>query len=80
MKTTTDKEVDRSSVFTRLDTIRMSEQERRHAKASLRDGELIAELVLRAAADMRAIARCVEYAAVNLASGIKAMLAKPVKH
>ncbi len=80
MKATTDKEVDRSSVFTRLDTIRMSEQERRHAKASLRDGELIAELVLRAAADMRAIARCVEYAAVSLASGIKAMLAKPVKH
>ena len=80
MKTTTDKEVDRSSVFTRLDTIRMSEQERRHAKASLRHGELITELVLRAAADMRAIAQCVEGAAVSLASGIKAMLAKPVKH
>jgi hypothetical protein len=58
----------------------MSEQERRHARASLRDGELIADLVLRAAADMRAIARCIEHAAVSLARGIKAMLAKPAKH
>lgn len=80
MKATTDKAADRSSVVTRLDTIRMSEQERRQAIASLRDGELIAEIVLRAAAGMRAIARCVEHAAVSLASGIKAMLAKPVKH
>lgn len=80
MKATTDKAADRSRVYTRLDTIRMSELERRHAYASLRDGELIAELVLRAAADMRAIAQCVEGAAVSLASGIKAMLAKPVKH
>ncbi len=80
MKATTDKAADRPTVFTSLDTIRMSKQERRHAYASLRNGELIAELVLRAGADMRAIARCVEYAAVSLASGIKAMFAKPVRH
>jgi len=80
MKVTTNKATDGSGVFTRLDTIRMSELERWHANASLRDGELIADLVLRAAADMRAIARCVERTAVGLASGIKAMLAKPAKH
>lgn len=80
MKTMTDKAAHRSSVYTDLDTIRMSELKRRHAYASLRDGELIAELVLRAAAEMRAIARGVEHAATSLARGIKTMLAKPVKH
>ena len=79
MKATTDKAAVRPSVATRLDTIRMSERDRRQANASLRDGELIGELLLRAAADMRAIARGVEYAALSLASGIKAMFAKPVK-
>ena len=80
MKVTMDKAADSPSVYTRLDTIRLSEQERSHAYASLRNGEFIAELVLRAAADMRAIARGVEHAGVGLASGIKAMLAKPIKH
>jgi hypothetical protein len=78
MKATTDKAADR--VYTRLDTIRMSELDRRHAYASLHNGELIAELVLRAAADMRAIARYLEHAAVSLASGISTMLTRPVKH
>lgn len=80
MKTTTDKAADRSSVYTRLDAIRMSEEDRRHAKASMRDAELIADLVLRAAADMRAVAQGVAHAAAGLVSGIKAMLAKPVEH
>lgn len=80
MNAMTDKASNRSSVFTRLDTIRMSQEQRRQANASLRDAELIAGLVLRAAADMRAIARGVEHAAVSLASGIKAMFARPVKH
>jgi hypothetical protein len=80
MKPTTDNAADKSSAVTRLDTIRMSKEQRRQAYASLHDAELIAELVLRAVADMRAIARGVEHAAASLASGIKAMLAKPVKH
>jgi hypothetical protein len=58
----------------------MSEAERRQAYASLRDGELIASMLLRAAADLRIIARGVEHVAVSLAGSIKAMFAKPVKH
>ena len=80
MKGMTDKATYRSSLDIRLDTIRMSELDRRQAYASFRNGELIAALLVRAAADMRAIARYVEHAAVSLAGGIKAMLEKPVKH
>jgi hypothetical protein len=58
----------------------MSELDRRHAYASLHNGELVAELVLRAAADMCAIARYVERAAVGLVGGIRTMFAKPLKH
>ena len=56
------------------------ELERWHAKASMRNADLIVELVLRAADDMRAFAQGVVHAAISLASGIKATLAKPVKH
>ena len=70
--------IDRSGGYTCLDTIRMSEHERRHARESLRDGELVADLLLRAAADMGAVARYVETAAASLARGIKTILAKPV--
>ena len=80
MKAMTDTAADGSAVHTRLGTIRMSELQLRHARASLRDGELIAELVLRAAADMRAIGQGIGHAAASLANGIKAMFAKPVKH
>ena len=80
MKATTDKAADRSGVLTRLDTIRMGEHERWRANGSLRNGEFIAELVLRAVADMRAIACYVEHVTTSLASWIKAMFAKPVKH
>jgi len=75
-----DKAADRSGVYARLDTIRMSELQRTHAYASLRQGELVAELVLRAAADMRAVAHYVEGAGAGLANAIKAMFAKHVKH
>lgn len=80
MSSMTDKTADRSSLHTRSDTMRISEEERRHAYASLRKGELAAKLVLRAAADMRAIAQRMAHAAAGLASDIKAMLAKLVKH
>jgi hypothetical protein len=76
----TDKAADESNVYARLDTILMSEPERRQPKASVRNAELIVDLVLRATADMRAVAQGVEHAAAALASGIKMMLAKPVKH
>lgn len=80
MKAKTDKAACRSNVSTRLDTIRMSELERRQAYSSLRNGELMADLVLRAAAEVHAVARYLEHAAVSLASGIRALVAKPVKH
>ena len=80
MNANTDNAVDRSGVYTCLEKIRMSERERWHARESLRDGELVAELVLRAAADMAAIARGIAHAASALAGGVKALLAKPIKH
>jgi hypothetical protein len=80
MKVTTDITPDKSQVYARLDTIRMSALERRHVYASLRDGERIAELLLRAAAGMRAIARYVERACASLVGGIRTVFAKPVKH
>jgi hypothetical protein len=80
MKTKSDDVANRSSLEIRLDTIRMSELDRRQAYSSLRNAEMVAGLVLRAVADMRAIARGVEYAVASLVGGIKAMFAKPVKH
>jgi hypothetical protein len=80
MTATTVKSADVTGARTRLDTIRMSADQRRHAYASLGNAELIAELVLHAAADMRAIAQFVEGAGASLAGGIKALVAKPVKH
>ncbi len=80
MNTNTDNAIDRSGVYTCLDKIRMSERERWHARESLRDGELVAELVLRAVSDMAAIARGIGRAVSSLAMAIKALLAKPVKH
>ncbi len=80
MKAMTDKAADWSSIHARLDTIPMSQSERAHAYTSLRNAELIADLVLRAAADMRAIGQIAERAAAGLASAFKTMLAKPVKH
>jgi len=58
----------------------MSDYERWRANASLRQGELIAEFVMRVAADIRAVAHGIEHAAASVVSSIKAMLAKPVKH
>jgi len=80
MTVTTDKTADRSSVYGSLDSIRMSELQRRHARASLRDGEFIAELALHAVAGMGAIARGAEHAAVSMGNGIRAMLAQPARH
>jgi hypothetical protein len=69
MKATTDKAADRSSVHNRLDAMCMSEEDRRHAKASMRDAELVAEIVLRAAADMRAVAHAIAGLASRLGLG-----------
>lgn len=69
-----------SGVYTRLETIRMSQPERMHAYASMRQGELVAELVLRAAADMRAVAQLAESAGASLAHAVKSMFAKHAKH
>ncbi len=80
MKTMMDnKAADYSTEYTCLDTIRLSKTERSRAYASLRSGDQIAGFVLGAVAETRAIARRVESMAASLASGIKAMLAKPVK-
>ncbi len=79
MKAMTDTAVDRSSAYARLDAMHISEEERRLAKASLRQGELIAELLLRAVADARAITQGVEHAAVSLANGVKTLFARSVE-
>ena len=78
MKATTMKV--RSNSAIRLDTIRMSEDARRHASESLRQGEVFAAFVLHLAADARAVAQGVGHAAASLVRGIKAMLETPVKH
>lgn len=80
MKALTHPATDMSSVVTSLATIRMSGLERRRAYVTLSNGKVIAELLLGAAANILAIARYVESAAVNLASGTKAMFVKPAKH
>jgi len=79
MKAMKDQTADKSNLHARLDTIRMSEEQRSHAYTSLHNGELVAELVLRAVADMRAIAQFAGRAAANLMGAIKAMLAKPAQ-
>ena len=79
MKTSTDTSNDRSDIYRSLDTVRMSNADRRHARASLRDAELIADLLFRAAADMRSIAGFVEHGAMNLANAVRAIFAKPAK-
>jgi hypothetical protein len=79
MKTRSYDVANRSSLVIRLDTIRMSELDRRQAYANLHNAELVAGLVLRAVDDLCLIARGVEYVAASLAGSIKAMFAKPVK-
>jgi len=74
------KTVDRSDVYTLLDTIHMNERERSRARASLRNGEVIAETILRAAADMHSIAQGVRHVAAGMARGIRTLFAKPVKY
>jgi hypothetical protein len=58
----------------------MSKEQRRQAYVGLANAELISDLVLWAVDDMRAIVRGVEHAGGGVASGIKAIFARPVKH
>ena len=80
MSATTDKAIPCPDLLCRLDTVRMSGQQRRQAEASLRDGELVAALVLHLTSDAAAIARGIVHAVSTMANGVKALLAKPVKH
>lgn len=80
MRDTTDKAADRSGRFSGIGTICMSKEQRRQAYVDLGNAELISDLVLWAVDDMRAIVRGVEHAGGGVASGIKAIFAKPVKH
>jgi hypothetical protein len=74
------KSVDRSSVRTLLGTMHMNEGARSRARANLHSGEVIAETMLRAAADMHSIAQGVRHVATGMARGIRALFAKPVKY
>ena len=63
-----------------MNAIPMNEYERWRANASLRQGELIADLVLRLVADLGAVVHALEHGIASVAHAIKVMLAKPVKH
>ena len=78
MKATTMKVTSNSAIC--LETIRMTEQARWHAKEGLRQGELFAAFVLRLIADMRTVAHGVGHVGASLLHAIKAMLETPVKH
>jgi len=80
MKAKTMKAANRSVSLPRLNTIPMSNYERWRANEGLRQGELVAEFVIGAVADLRAVAHGIEHAAASVASGIRAIFAKPVKH
>ena len=78
MKATTNKAVFNSAIC--LDAIPMNAYERRRANASMRQGELFADFVLGAAADIAVVAHAIEHAVASVAHAIRALLAKPVKH
>ncbi len=63
-----------------LDGIPMNAYERWRADASLRQGEIFADLALRLATDLGAVAHAIEHGATSVAHAIRAMFAKPVKH
>jgi hypothetical protein len=71
---------DRSDAFRGLDAVRMSPLQRRRARASLRDGEMLAATLLRAAHDLRAIGEFAEHALAGLAHGVKVLFVRPAKH
>jgi hypothetical protein len=76
MKAATETKAGNADVFRRLDSVSMSKADRQHARASLRDGEFIAEQLMRAAAGIGAVAELLEYAAASTARVIKAMFVK----
>lgn len=80
MKAMTEKTVDWRVIHRRLDAVRMSEYDRRQARESLRNAEMIVELVLPLVNAIGSIGRAIEHAALGTAHGIKAIFAKPVKH
>jgi len=80
MKATTEKAVTRSDSITCLKTILLSKYERRHARASLGQGELISDFVLHAVADIGTVALFVAHVASGFVAGAKTMVAKPVRH
>ena len=80
MKTETVNVVDRSSTYRNLDAVRMGKLERKSAQASLRDGEMIATALMRAAQDLGAIGNFAEHALAGFTHGVKAIFAKPAKH
>lgn len=80
MKTTTDNTLDWRVIHKRLDSVRMSEYDRRRAKESLRNAERIVELLLPLVDAVGSIGHGVEHAVYGMAHGIKAIFAKPAKH
>ena len=80
MKSMTDNTVKWSSISKRLDDVAMSEYDRWQAKESLRSAELIVEALLSLTKPIGLIVHGVEHGALSMASGLKTLFAKPVKH
>ena len=78
MKAMTNNAVSNSAIC--LDTVPMNEYSRWRANESLRQSEVIADVVLLVASDIAAGVRAIEHAFASVAHAIRAMLAKPVKH
>ncbi len=66
----------RSDVFSRVNALHMSENERLRINAYIHDGELIGEFISRALAG----AALAGHALGRLAHGVKTVFAKPARH
>ncbi|OGA16783.1 MAG: hypothetical protein A3G25_10760 [Betaproteobacteria bacterium RIFCSPLOWO2_12_FULL_63_13] len=80
MKAMTDNTVEWSGISKRLDDVAMSEYDRWQAKESLRSAELIVEALLSLTKPLGFIVYGVEHGALSMASGLKTLFARPVKH
>lgn len=69
----------RSSTAERLDDIRMTNGERRQAKAHLQQGERFADIVHGVTQDIGRFIAAVRAGGISLARSLKALLAKPAR-
>ncbi|MGP1676415.1 MAG: hypothetical protein ACTS6J_04575 [Burkholderiales bacterium] len=70
----------RSDIFSRVNDLHLSENERLRINAYIQDGEFIAEYLSRALAGIRSGVALAGHAAGSLAQGVKAAFARPARH